>query len=72
MDTVLTRLQTYRIVVQGHLDPSWATWFDGMTISQEPSGCTVIVGVVVDQAALYRLLIKLRDLGVPLLSVNIL
>lgn len=62
--------QHYRIVVQGHLDPSWAEWFDGLTLTQEPTGCTVLIGYVADQAALYRLLIKLRDMGLPLLSVN--
>ncbi len=63
--------QYYRIAIQGHLDQSWTEWFDGLTLTHEPTGCTVITGTLADQAALYRLLIKLRDLGLPLLSVNL-
>ena len=59
----------YEIRVQGHLGPRWAAWFDGLSLTTEGDGSTVIRGRVVDQAALHGLLQKLRDLGVPLLSL---
>lgn len=62
----------YEIHVQGRLDPRWAAWFDGMTVTsgaEGADGITVIRGRVVDQAALHGLLTRLRDLGLPLLSV---
>jgi hypothetical protein len=58
------------IRVQGHLDPRWSAWFDGLTVTTEPDGTTRIHGPVPDQAALFGLLQKLRDVGLPLLSVN--
>ena len=60
----------YQITVKGHLNPNWANWFDGLTITPLPNGTTVISGPMVDQAALHGLLRKVRDLGVPLLSVT--
>jgi hypothetical protein len=60
----------YEIRVQGHLRPRWAAQFDGMTLTTKADGTTVIEGPVVDQAALHGLLGTLRDIGVPLLSVN--
>ncbi len=60
----------YAIRLQGHLDDRWAGWFGGLTITLEEDGCTLLTGPVVDQAALYGLLRKVRDLGMPLLSVN--
>ena len=60
----------YEIRLKGHLDDRWASWFDGLTITPLPNETTVISGPVVDQAALYGLLRKVRDLGVPLLSVT--
>jgi hypothetical protein len=60
----------YQIRVAGHLDPSWAAWFDGLTISNGEQGEATLVGLVRDQAALHGLLTKIRDLGLPLLSVN--
>ncbi|MDQ2885781.1 MAG: hypothetical protein M3Y39_06810 [Chloroflexota bacterium] len=60
----------YQITVKGHLNPSRADWFDGLTITPLPNGTTVISGPVVDQAALHSLLRKVRDLGIPLLSVT--
>jgi hypothetical protein len=60
----------YQIRVEGHLRSEWSTWFDGLTITNEPSGQAVLAGLVVDQAALHGLLAKVRDLGLPLLSVN--
>jgi hypothetical protein len=59
----------YEIRLGTHLAPRWATWFDGMTLTRAPDGTTVLTGQVADQAALHGLLAKVRDLGVPLLSV---
>lgn len=60
----------YEIRLQGRLDPRWASWFDGMTLTDRTDGTTVIHGLVADQAALHGLLQRLRDLGLPLLSVD--
>lgn len=60
----------YRIRISGHLDPAWSGWFDGLTITQQADGTTTLVGLVVDQAALFGLLARLRDLGATLLSVE--
>ena len=60
----------YEIRLRGHLDSHWAAWFDGMTLIRRSDGTTVLDGTLVDQAALYGLLSKLRDLGLPLLSVT--
>jgi hypothetical protein len=60
----------YRITIGGHLDVCRSAWFDGLTIDHDANACTVLTGSVRDQAALYGLLIKLRDLGVPLLAVQ--
>ena len=60
----------YQIRIEGHLGKQWAAWFEGLTISLEANGDTVLTGPVVDQAALYGLLRKTRDLGMPLVSVN--
>ncbi len=59
----------YQIRVGGHLNGGWSEWLDEMTLTAEPDGTTVMTGPVADQPALYGLLIKLRDLGLPLLSV---
>lgn len=59
-----------QIRLKGHLGMQWSDWFDGMTISLEDDGDTLITGPVVDQAALHGLLKKIRDLGIPLISVN--
>ena len=61
---------SYEIRLKGHLEPRWADWFDGLTLTQESDGTTVLSGSVVDQAALYGLLGKVRDLGLPLIAVN--
>lgn len=61
--------QLYEIRIKGHLDNRWAGWFGGMTITALDNGETSLTGPVVDQAALYGLLKKVRDLGMPLLSV---
>lgn len=60
----------YEIRLQGRLDERWAAWFDGMAIDLEPGGVTVLRGPVADQAALHGLLARLRDLGLPLISVG--
>jgi hypothetical protein len=60
----------YQIRLRGHLDRGWADWFDGLAITLEENGETSLTGTVVDQAALHGLLRKVRDLGMPLVSVN--
>ena len=60
----------YEIRVKGHLDTRWAAWFDGMTLSHDRDGTTRIHGLVVDQAALHGLLARVRDIGLPLISVT--
>ena len=59
----------YQIRIRGHLGPRWADWFEGLTITLEANGDTLLTGPVVDQAALHGLLRRVRDLGLPLLSV---
>jgi hypothetical protein len=60
----------YEIKVEGQLASRWAAWFDGMGITTEGDGTTVLRGSVVDQAALHGLLQKLRDVGIPLISLT--
>ncbi len=60
----------YQIRVQGHLRQQWTDWFDGLTITLEEDGNTLLSGLVTDQSALHGILKKIRDLGLPLLSVN--
>src|SRR6266496_862233 len=60
----------YQIRIQGHLGSEWTDWFEGLSITLEDNGETLLTGSVVDQAALYGLLRKVRDLGLPLLAVN--
>jgi hypothetical protein len=60
----------YELRVEGHLDEHWSAWFGGMTLILEDDGTTTLRGAVTDQAELYGLLAKVRDLGAPLLSVN--
>jgi hypothetical protein len=60
----------YEIRLTGHLDARWAAWFDGLTVSHEGDGTTVISGPIADQAALHGLLQRVRDLGLPLVSVT--
>ena len=60
----------YEIRLKGHLNNRWANWFEGLTITLEENGDTLLTGPVVDQAALHGLLKRIRDLGMPLISVN--
>jgi hypothetical protein len=60
----------YEIRLTGHLEPHWTAWFDGLTVGQESDGTTVISGAVADQAALHGVLQRVRDLGLPLVSVT--
>jgi hypothetical protein len=62
--------QRYEIRVKGRLDIRWAAWFEGMSLTHAADGTTALSGMVVDQSALHGLLQKLRDLGVPLISVS--
>jgi hypothetical protein len=61
--------RTYEIRIKGHLDDKWFDWFDSLTITRADNGETLLRGSVVDQAALHGVLRKVRDLGLPLLSV---
>ena len=60
----------YEIRLQGHLDPRWSAWFDDMQMAHHDDGTTAVRGPVVDQSALHGLLVRLHDLGLPLLSVS--
>jgi hypothetical protein len=62
-------MDRYEIHLDGRLEPRWTDWFDGMTLTALDDGTTVIRGQVMDQAALHGVLARLRDLGLPLLSV---
>ncbi len=59
----------YEIRIKGHLDDRWCDWFGSVTITLEENGDTLLTGLVIDQAALHGLLKKVRDLGMPLVSV---
>jgi hypothetical protein len=65
-----TGIQHYEIRVKGRLGSRWTAWFDGLSVTNEDDGTTVIRGPVVDQASLHGLLQKLRDLGIPLVSLT--
>jgi hypothetical protein len=60
----------YRITIKGHLDCEWSDWFDGLTITLGDNGETILTGPLIDQSALHGVLIKIRDLGLPLLSLT--
>jgi hypothetical protein len=61
---------TYELRVEGHLQDRWSDWLGGLAIHRQDDGTTLLVGPVVDQAALYGLINRIRDLGLPLLSVQ--
>ena len=60
----------YQIRIKGHLSGQWTDWFENLTVTLEEDGDTLLTGPVVDQAALHGLLKKVRDLGIPLISIN--
>ncbi len=60
----------YELLIEGHLEARWAGWFEGLAITSEGGGTSVLRGPLVDQAALHGLLQKLRDLGIPLISLT--
>lgn len=62
--------EVYEIRVKGVLDGKWSDWFEGMQVTPQPSGETLLTGPLLDQAALYGLLHKVRDMGLPLVSVK--
>ena len=64
----LNQPMVYQIRIKGHLGPQWTDWFEGLAITLEDDGDTLLTGPVVDQAALHGLLRKVRDLGMPLIS----
>ncbi len=70
METRQPQPEIFEIRLQGQLDTRWTDWFEGMTITQTEDGDTILAGPVADQAALHGLLKKVRDLGLPLLSIN--
>ena len=69
MEREHVRQELYRIVLKGHLDHAWSEWFEGLTITRADSGETILTGPVVDQTALHGVLMKIRDLGLPLLAL---
>jgi hypothetical protein len=62
--------EVYQIRIKGHLGRQWSDWFGGLNVTLEDSGDTILTGPMVDQSALHGLLKKVRDLGMPLLSVK--
>lgn len=60
----------YAIRVKGHLDQRWADWFDGLSFTRDNDGTTLLVGQLADQAALHGVLTRIRDLGLPIISVQ--
>jgi hypothetical protein len=70
MEQRCTRHEIYQIILNGQLDGEWSEWFAGLTITKTDSGETILTGPIVDQAALHGVLIKIRDLGLPLLALT--
>jgi hypothetical protein len=69
-ETRPARGEFYEIRVEGHLGSSWSSWFEGLTIRREASGEATLSGPLTDQTALHGVLMKIRDLGLPLIAVN--
>ncbi len=70
-ETNVSQSKVYQIRIKGHLRSQWKEWFEGLTITIEEDGNTLLTGSLIDQASLHGILKKVRDLGMPLLSVNI-
>ena len=70
LKTEPSEAMVYQIRIKGHLGPQWTEWFADLTITLQENGETLLAGPVVDQAALYGLLKKVRDFGMPLISIN--
>lgn len=70
MTTESAQPPVYEIRIKGHLDHAWEDWFTGLVVTLEEDGATLLTGPIVDQAALHGLLKKVRDLGMPLISIN--
>ena len=70
IDTHISNAQYYEIRLKGHLEARWVKWFNGLAITLDENGNTLLTGPVLDQAALHGLLKKVRDLGMPLVSVS--
>ena len=70
IDTPTSNAQYYEIRLKGHLEARWVKWFDGLAITLEENGNTLLSGPVADQAALHGILKKVRDVGIPLVSVR--
>ena len=70
MESQRVQQEVYQIIVKGHLDREWSDWFDGLNITLVDSGETILTGPLADQTALHGVLIKIRDLGLPLLSLT--
>jgi hypothetical protein len=66
----MTTDRYYQISIQGHLDPHWSNWFDGLRITHEVNGTTTLAGLLADQAALHGVLAKVRNLGLSLLAIS--
>jgi hypothetical protein len=69
-EPALDRPMSYQIRLRDQIDAGWTDWFEGLTVTQAENGDTLLTGLIVDQAALHGLLKKVRDLGMPLVSVN--
>lgn len=70
MESGQMRQEVYQIVVKGHLDSEWSDWFDGLAVTTLDNGETILSGPIADQTALHGVLIKIRDLGLPLVSLT--
>lgn len=66
----VSKHEVYRITVKGVVDAKWSDWFQGMSVTPQPGNRTALTGSVADQAALHGLLLRIRDMGLPLLSVE--
>jgi hypothetical protein len=70
MNKLTGKLSQYQIIIEGHLDPCWQDWFEGLTVTRTDDGRTILSGPIRDQAALHGVLKKINNLGLTLISVN--